>query len=144
MEAAFGADVTKIFEEVVEAGGVNEFLTNGPPQPSPMEVAAELFIEQAQAWSLIIDSDSRIEWCLFERVVDCGPRSTSRHKALHKSTSELYSPERALKDHDSSKSYKLKSKIVYKKFFRSTTFFLGVTKTREQTCYFAKFPTINN
>ena len=49
MEAAFAADVQKVFDEVVESGGIDAFLTNGPPQPSPMEVAAEAFIEQAQA-----------------------------------------------------------------------------------------------
>ena len=54
---------------------------------------------------------------MMDRVVGCERRSTRRLKTLISPTSELDSPERALIDHDSSKSYKLKSKIVYKKFF---------------------------
>ena len=77
-----------------------------------------------------------------DRVVGCERRSTRRLKTLTSPTSELDSPERALIDHDSSKSYKLKSKIVYKKFSFSTNFFLRVTLTREQTYCSAEFPTI--
>merc|ERR1712051_411559 len=72
-----------------------------------------------------------------------GDRSTRRRKTLISPTIELDSPERALIDHDSSKSYKLKSKIVYKKFYFSYNFFLRVTLTREQTYCSADFPTIN-
>ena len=80
---------------------------------------------------------------MMDRVVGCERRSTRRLKTLISPTSELDSPERALIDHDSSKSYKLKSKIVYKKFLFLNYLLLGCDITREQTYCSAEFPTIN-